>query len=63
VHLQYWVDKLAYHRALDPKETSYYSPAELHRAFAGLVDKPENIEWKGIELFWGVKPRAGGDRE
>jgi hypothetical protein len=57
VHLQYWVEKLTYYRALDPKETSYYSPAELHRAFEGLVDKSENIEWKGIELFWGTKPR------
>jgi len=56
VHLQYWVDKLAFHRTLDPKETSYYSPEELHRAFEGLVDGPENLEWKGIELFWGRKP-------
>lgn len=56
VHLQYWVDKLAWHRALDPKETSYYSPEELHAAFAGLVRNAENLEWKGIELFWGRKP-------
>lgn len=56
VHLQYWVDKLAHHRPLDPKETSYYSPEELHQAFDGLVDEAQNLEWKGIELFWGRKP-------
>ena len=56
VHLQYWVDKLSYHRSLDPKETSYYSPEELHQAFDGLVQNPENLEWRGIELFWGRKP-------
>ncbi len=56
VHLRYWVDKLAWHRKLAPEETSYYSPEELHRAFDGLVECPENLEWKGIELFWGRKP-------
>jgi SAM-dependent methyltransferase len=56
VHLRYWVDKLAWHRKLAPEETSYYSPEELHRAFDGLVENPENLEWKGIELFWGRKP-------
>lgn len=64
VHLQYWVDKLTWHRALDPRETSYYSPEELHRAFAGLVEDAGNREWRGIELFWGRKPgapAAGGD--
>ena len=59
VHLQYWVNKLAWHRPLDPKETSYYGPEELHAAFAGLVDNPENLEWKGIELFWARKPAQG----
>lgn len=56
VHLQYWVEKLAWHRALDPKETSYYGPEELHRAFEDVVVDAENLEWKGIELFWGRKP-------
>ena len=55
VHLQYWVDKLTHHRALNPKETSYYSAEELHQAFDGLVEDPQNLEWKGIELFWGRK--------
>ncbi|HKU84767.1 MAG TPA: methyltransferase domain-containing protein [Casimicrobiaceae bacterium] len=56
VHLQYWVDKLTHHRTLDPKETSYYSAEELHRAFEGLGDDAQNLEWRGIELFWGRKP-------
>lgn len=62
VHLQYWVDKLTWHRKLEPRETSYYSPEELHAAFDGLVGDAQSFEWKGIELFWGRKPQdtAGG---
>jgi hypothetical protein len=56
VHLQYWVDKMTWFRPLDPRETSYYSPEELHQAFDGKVDEAENLEWRGIELFWARKP-------
>lgn len=57
LHLQYWVDKLSHFRSLDPRESSYYSPEELHTAFDGLLEEPQNIEWRGLELFWGRKPR------
>jgi hypothetical protein len=56
LHLVYWVDKLTYFFPFDPRLTPYYSPAELHAAFQGVLEQPENIEWKGLELFWGRKP-------
>ena len=34
----------------------YYSPEDLQRAFAGLVENPGTFLWKGIEVFWGTKP-------
>ena len=56
LHLQYWVHKLTHHFPFDYRKTPYYSPEELHQAFEGLLERPENIEWKGIELLWGRKP-------
>ncbi len=57
LHLIYWVNKLtAYFPPFDMRETPYYSPEELHTAFDGLLEDTQNIEWKGVELFWGRKP-------
>lgn len=57
LHLTYWVHKMTqYFPPFDPRQTPYYSPQGLHAAFAGLLEQPENIEWKGLELFWGRKP-------
>ena len=58
LHLKYWVDKLTHFFPFDIRKTPYYSPQHLHEAFKGLLDEPENIEWKGIELFWGRKPQS-----
>ena len=55
-YVQPWDVKAQGPTILDPRETSYYSPEELHQAFDGLVEDPQNLEWKGIELFWGRKP-------
>ncbi|OFZ97326.1 MAG: hypothetical protein A3H35_13175 [Betaproteobacteria bacterium RIFCSPLOWO2_02_FULL_62_17] len=55
LHLQYWIDKISHFRPLPPRESAYYSPEELHAAFDGLLEQPQNLEWKGIELFWGRK--------
>jgi len=58
LHLQYWVDKLTHFFPFDIRKTPYYSGEELHDALDGLLEQPEHIEWKGIELFWGRKPRG-----
>ena len=56
LHLQYWVDKLTHFFPFDIRKTPYYSAEELHDALDGLLEQPEHLEWKGIELFWGRKP-------
>jgi SAM-dependent methyltransferase len=56
LHLQYWVDKLSHFRPLPARETAYYSPEELHTALDPLLEAPQNLEWRGLELFWGRKP-------
>ena len=56
MHLQYWVDNMSWYRPFDPRETSYYGPEELHTEFDGEVVDAENLEWRGIELFWARKP-------
>lgn len=58
LHLMYWVRKMTqYFPPFDPRQTPYYSAQELHAAFEGLLEEPQNIEWKGLELFWGRKPK------
>ena len=57
LHLQYWVDKLTHFFPFDIRKTPYSSAEELHAALDDLLEQPEHLEWKGIELFWGRKPR------
>lgn len=55
LHIEYWMEKLFSRIGWSIEEFPYYSPAELTRAFAGLVEQPETFSWKGVEFFWGVK--------
>ncbi len=57
LHTVYWVRKLTtYFPPFPIEQTPYYSPEELHEALDDQIAEPQNIEWKGIELFWGRKP-------
>ncbi len=56
LHLEYWLDKLFMGAGFPGMELAYHSPAELHRAFEGLLISPTSFVWKGAELFWGAKP-------
>ncbi len=55
LHVEYYMDKLCRGAGLSGMDLAYYSPAELKRAFAGLVIDAKNFEWRGAELFWGRK--------
>ena len=55
-HIEFLMTKLFERIGWHYTEFPYHGPADLLRAFDGLVDDPGVIEWKGIELFWGRKP-------
>jgi hypothetical protein len=52
VHIEAWVDKIFSRTGWAIEETPYYSPADLMRAFDGLVAAPETFSWRGVDLFW-----------
>lgn len=54
VHLRQWFDKLF--EQIDPSVIPYWSGPEIRQAFGDRVEHPQNLEWRGIELFWGRKP-------
>lgn len=56
VHIEYIFDKLyeGHHRPYE--ELTYWGPADLLKAFDGLVEEPQTFDWRGVELFWGRKP-------
>lgn len=55
VHLRQWYDKL--YEQLDPRNIPYWSGEEIRAAFGDRVERPQVMEWRGIEMFWGRKPR------
>lgn len=56
LHLEYWMEKLYFGTGRrGPEEVSYYSPAQLHDAFKGLVKDAGDVSWRGIDLVWGTK--------
>lgn len=56
VHIQAWVDKIFSRIGWPVEAFPYYSPAQLHQAFAGRLREMEDFSWKGIDVFWGTKP-------
>jgi len=56
VHIEYWLDKLFFGAGMQGLDFSYYSKEELFEAFDGLVKTPRWFNWRGAELFWGIKP-------
>jgi len=56
VHIEYWLDKLFFGAGMQGLDFSYYSKEELLEAFAGLLSEPQSFNWRGVELFWGIKP-------
>lgn len=57
MHIQYVFDKLLARVGWTLDEFPYYSPQDLEKAFADLVNETGSFVWNGIEIFWGRKPR------
>lgn len=56
VHIQQWYDKMAAALPFPSSQISYYTAEDLKTIFTGMVERPQAMEWRGIELFWGRKP-------
>lgn len=56
VHIEYLFEKIFSRIGWTLDEFPYYSPEQLVEAFRDLVDSPQTFEWRGFELFWGMKP-------
>ena len=57
MHIEYIFDKLLSRVGWKLEEFPYYSPQDLEQALAGLLTETASFVWKGIEIFWGRKPR------
>lgn len=55
VHIEAWVDKIFSRMGWSIEKFPYYSLAQLHKAFDGVVKNADSLHWKGIEIFWGEK--------
>jgi hypothetical protein len=55
IHLEYWMEKIFARVGWDPTEFPYYSAKDLHSALDELLVNTQDLNWKGVELFWGTK--------
>jgi hypothetical protein len=55
VHIRQWFNK-ALESHLPISRVSTYSGEQLNELLGGLVERPQCMEWHGIEMFWGRKP-------
>jgi len=56
VHMKQWFAKL-FPPEMKYEDASQYSHEELLELCGHLVDGPQALEWHGIEMFWGRKPK------
>lgn len=57
LHMEHLIDKIMSRICGSILEFPYYSMQDLHRAFDGLLEDADDFEWRGLEVFWGRKPR------
>lgn len=55
MHIRQWFNK-ALGSHLPISRVSTYSGEQLNELLGGLVERPQCMEWHGIEMFWGRKP-------
>jgi hypothetical protein len=54
VHITQWFNKMF---PSGRESISNYSGEDIKAAFGDQLDGPQAMEWHGIEMFWGRKPR------
>lgn len=57
IHLQSWYDKLVSAAGVAISQIAAYSATEIKDAFGDRVEDARAMEWRGVHLFWGSKPR------
>jgi SAM-dependent methyltransferase len=57
LHLDHLITKICSRIATKFEDFPYYSPQQLKAAFDGLIEEIDDFEWRGLEVFWGRKPR------
>jgi len=57
LHLDHLITKICSRIASKFEDFPYYSMQELHQAFEGMLDEADDFEWRGLEVFWGRKPK------
>jgi SAM-dependent methyltransferase len=57
LHMEHLIDKIMSRICGSILEFPYYSMPELHEAFTGLLEDPDDFRWRGMEVFWGRKPK------
>jgi SAM-dependent methyltransferase len=55
VHVRQWYDKM-FPARLNFDEVSYYSGEDILALGGALLERPQCLEWRGIEMVWGRKP-------
>jgi SAM-dependent methyltransferase len=57
VHVQAWFDKLVGSQPVPVSELGAHTAADIKNAFGDRVEGAGALEWRGVHLFWGRKPR------
>jgi hypothetical protein len=57
LHVDHLITKVCTRIGAKFEDFPYYSPAELKEAFDGLLEDMDDFEWRGLEVFWGRKPK------
>ncbi len=57
LHLDHLITKICSRIAAKFEDFPYYSPGDLKVAFDGLLEDMDEFEWRGLEVFWGRKPK------
>jgi SAM-dependent methyltransferase len=57
LHVDHLITKVCTRIGAKFEDFPYYSPAELKDAFDGLLEDMDDFEWRGLEVFWGRKPK------
>jgi SAM-dependent methyltransferase len=59
LHLDHLITKICSRIATRFEDFPYYGPQDLRKEFDGMLEDMDDFEWRGLEVFWGRKPKKG----